>query len=189
MTHDHFSEEAQERAALYALGLLEGDERRAFEDHLGSGCELCLAELRSFEHVVAQLPYAMAPSKPSPTLRDRLMTRIRPAAKPPHIVRADEGVWARTGLPGVTFKQLYVDTAQETITMLVRLAGGARYPAHHHAGPEHCLVIEGDVQIGDQSFGVGDYMCAAEDTDHGILSSRNGCVLLIIASQHDKLIT
>ena len=67
MSHTTVDEEAAGRAALYALGALEGDEAREFEEHLAAGCAACEAELRGFETVAADpKPPATASNSRSP---------------------------------------------------------------------------------------------------------------------------
>ena len=41
-------------------------------------------------------------------------------------------------------RRLYVDEAAVMVTMLVRMAPGARYPSHRHAAAEECFVLSGD---------------------------------------------
>jgi len=65
---------------------------------------------------------------------------------------------------------------------------GSHYPPHHHAGPEQCYVLEGELRIGDLVLRAGDYSCAAADTLHAAPASPAGCLLLIIASQHDAVV-
>lgn len=76
MSHTTTDEEAAGRAALYALGALEGDEAREFEGHLAAGCEACAAELRMFEGVVADLGLAAPEAEPPAGVRSRLLTLV-----------------------------------------------------------------------------------------------------------------
>jgi anti-sigma factor ChrR (cupin superfamily) len=85
-------------------------------------------------------------------------------------------------------KQLYVDPARDTVTMLVRMEPGSSYPPHRHGGPEECLVVEGDLRVGDVVLQAGDYQCAAGDSTHDVSTTVNGCILLIVSSQYDELL-
>ena len=76
MSHTTTDEEAAGRAALYALGALEGDEARAFEEHVSSGCEACARELRDFEGVVADLGLAAPEAEPPAGVRARLLALV-----------------------------------------------------------------------------------------------------------------
>jgi len=76
MSHTTTDEEAAGRAALYALGALEGDEAREFEGHLAEGCQTCAAELRLFEGVVADLGLAAPEAEPPAGVRSRLLALV-----------------------------------------------------------------------------------------------------------------
>ena len=76
MSHTTTDEEAAGRAALYALGALEGEEARDFEEHLAAGCQPCAAELRLFEGVVADLGLAAPEAEPPAGVRSRLLALV-----------------------------------------------------------------------------------------------------------------
>lgn len=61
--------------AAYALGALEGEERRAFEAHL-AGCATCTAEVAALRATVAQLPLALDEEAPTPALRARILAAV-----------------------------------------------------------------------------------------------------------------
>ena len=191
MRHERLTDEIREQAILHALGILEPKQARAFQEHLQEGCAVCESELRAFEETASQLPMALRETRPRPAVREKLLARIKPKPDLPaflHVVRSAEGAWEPTGVEGVSLKQLYVDPAREEITMLVRMAPGASYPAHRHAGIEHCLVLEGDLRAGDLVLRAGDYQCNAAESLHQVTSTEQGCLLLVIASQHNELL-
>jgi anti-sigma-K factor RskA len=69
------------QAGAYVLGVLEDEERRAFEAHV-SACEDCASEVRAFERVSAALGLGVAQRTPPPELRDRVLAAVggaRPA--------------------------------------------------------------------------------------------------------------
>ncbi len=68
----------------YALNSLDADEAKMVNHHL-PGCEICKAELASYESVVDVLPLAAPEISPSPLLRDRLMSEIREELVPDKI--------------------------------------------------------------------------------------------------------
>jgi len=84
--HDH--EIWRERAAVYALDALTGDERREFETHLQS-CVECAAELQTLRPAVGALSQSVPQLDPRPELRDRVMsaalgeTRATAVTSPP----------------------------------------------------------------------------------------------------------
>lgn len=195
MTHD-LTEEITERAALYALGTLPAEDSQAFESHLAQECEVCAAELRSFEEVCAQLALAVPEAEPSPHVRDSLMSKlgqtkqlrpVEPALRqvPPAellTVYAGEGEWQELS-DGVFVKELYADEKKGTVTSLFKMLPGAHAQAHRHLGTEECLVLDGDFHINDLILGPGDYHRAEGGSTHQNLYSEKGNLLLIIAPQ------
>lgn len=75
MSHTTVDEAAAGRAALYALGALEGDEAREFEEHLAAGCAACAAELREYEAVAGDLGRATPEAEPPAGVRARACSR------------------------------------------------------------------------------------------------------------------
>jgi anti-sigma factor ChrR (cupin superfamily) len=196
-------------AAAYALGALDEPEARQFEAHLNAGCAECVAEVRAFEATVHQLAFNSPPAQPRPQVRVRLMARLAPnhtssEMKPnPQIwkawnrtpdlskwvVRSTEGQWQETGISGVTAKNLFVDSEHQCVTMLVRMTPGSHYPRHRHADTEQCYVIQGDLHVGDQSYQSGDYIRAGAGSMDEDIYTATGCLLFIVSSQHDELLT
>jgi anti-sigma-K factor RskA len=65
---------------LYALGTLEGDEKRAIESHL-AGCSDCTRKLAEAQGRIALLALAAPPAAPSAAVKQRLMSQIRADAE------------------------------------------------------------------------------------------------------------
>ena len=101
---------------------------------------------------------------------------------------AAEGPWEATAVPGIEARKLFVDEPNDRVTMLVRMAPGAAYPSHRHAGPEECYVLQGDLRTGDVVQHAGEYQRAAMGSVHPSQSTEGGCVLLIVSSLHDTLL-
>ena len=197
-------------AALYALGALDGEEARAFEAHLGEGCEACGSELRGFESVVGSLGLAAHDAEPPIASRARLLERLAAGdsseskdsghddAKPSEarslcgegflVVRAGEGQWLPTGDAGVSFKLLYTDRERGTFTTLVRMDAGASIPAHRHLGVEQCLVIEGDLRAGDVSMSAGDFNCSLPGSVHEEIATTGGALFLIVGPERYEVV-
>ncbi len=182
--------ECFELAPLYAAGALEPERASALEEHLRSGCPACLAEVRALKDTAAELAYALPPRQPRAGLRTRLMDRIAP---PPQaslrvLVRANRIEWRPAGVPGVMMKRLFVDKATGSVTSLLKVEPGAVYPAHRHAGLEQTYVLDGDVIFNDHELDTGDYEAALAATDHSSVTTREGCLLLLINNQHDEVL-
>jgi anti-sigma-K factor RskA len=66
--------------APWLLGALEGDEREAFERHLGA-CGRCREEVSALRPAVEALPLAAPPIRPPTELRDRIMRVVESEAE------------------------------------------------------------------------------------------------------------
>lgn len=101
--------------------------------------------------------------------------------------RADAG-WVDAGAkpwlgngPGVQVLPLRGD--RDVVSMLVRFEPGAAVPDHHHALDEDCLVLEGDMFLGDILLREGDFQLApaggshfGECSEHGVLFYFHGAL-------------
>jgi predicted ChrR family anti-sigma factor len=211
MNHDHSLGDPAELAALYGAGALRHDERVAFEAHLAAGCPACTAQLTQIRHVVAALASAIAPVTPHPATRERLLQRVAAQQQPSATVsplrgavlqeseraaagtalvlkRASEASWETIAIPGIHLRTLHVDPESNRFTALVRMAPGTAYPRHIHGGPEECLVLEGDLCVGDTVLHPGDYQRAPAGSTHGVQSTTQGCLLLITSSLTDEFV-
>ena len=72
----HNKEEYQDQLTLFSLGLLKGYELRMLEEHLGTGCEICLQVLRDNELVLSSLPYSLDDSPLSPQIESQIFQKI-----------------------------------------------------------------------------------------------------------------
>lgn len=203
MSHTAVDEEAAGRAALYALGALEGAEAREFEEHLAAGCAACAAELREFETVAGDLGLAAPEAEPPAGVRARLLAlasgerggggsaganvsgrEARDEAPGFLVVRAGEGRWRPTDDAGVSFKLLFADRERGTVTTLVRMEPGSRIRSHRHLGVEQCLVLEGDVRSGRVGMRAGDFNCSLPGSVHEELATDHGALLLLVSPEH-----
>ena len=134
---------------------------------------------------ILALAEAIRPVELSATERDRMRARIlqRAAAPPPEgtiTMRAEDGAW-RDYSPGVTIKVLREEPGARRSTFLIRMAPGSHVPVHPHAEEEHCLVLEGEVFLGDHVIREGDWHVALPGSTHFDFRSKSGCLLLIRA--------
>lgn len=167
-----------ETAALFAAGALPADDAVAFEARLQTGTpELTAAA--GFAAVVDALAGVVAPVEPPAGAREKLL-----AALPPAGIRfrlAGDGAFTPTRYPGVSVKVLHVDRDRRQFTVLMRMAPGAAYPAHAHDGPEECVVIEGEIQVGGVRMRAGDYQRAEPGSEHVEQRSETGALLFLTA--------
>ncbi len=90
----------------------------------------------------------------------------------PHFVAAPSWQPLRDG---VDIAPLYGQGA--AVTMLARFAPGARVPAHPHGIDEQCLMVEGDLFLGDVLLPEGGFQFAPAGSGHGDLTADMPCLL------------
>lgn len=126
----------------------------------------------------AQSPILPPPDRAS-ALRQRVLS-VTGAAHPGSIdhltIRGVEGIWLPL-LPGISMKLLREDVS--TRSYLLRMAPGATLPAHGHSHEEECMVLEGDVRLGDVHVHAGDYHLARSGLPHGDVHTDGGCLLFL----------
>jgi anti-sigma factor ChrR (cupin superfamily) len=197
-------EQLRELLPLLALDLLSPDERADLRAHLDTGCADCAGELRAHRATAADLAYVAPSVHPPSGLRERVLRACTQTSPGPArvwrewtahpetrdglaIVRADEGAWEPV-LPGITVKRLSVDLERRLATMLIRMQPGSEYPRHRHAGAEECLVLDGELHIGDDIvMRAGDFQRAESGSRHLSQWTDAGCVLLVTSSLDDDL--
>jgi anti-sigma factor ChrR (cupin superfamily) len=82
---------------------------------------------------------------------------------------------------------LAADSEQHRISMLVRLAPGAAYPPHVHAGVEELHLLDGELWIDARKLYPGDYNRAERGTGDERVWSETGCTCVLITSTLDAL--
>jgi anti-sigma factor ChrR (cupin superfamily) len=179
MIHACMNDELSAQASLYALGLLELSERDSYERHLGD-CVVCRREAGAFASTADELLFSVPLSSPDPALREKTLAGI---AAPSVLIRRDQGVWQETPFEGVERKHLFIDKLKGTVTSLVRMKPGAKFPAHRHAGTEHCFVLEGDLVFSDYTLHAGDYEVNSPASGHSWVTTKAGCLLFIANDQ------
>lgn len=202
MRHSALDDTLRNQAALFALDALPPDEARAMEAHLAH-CDACRIEVEALRATVAAIGSVIPGVRPDPSLRGRVLDRARgarPSAQPwkdwpsdlsgasEFLARASDAAWEPTGFAGIETRRLFVDPATDRVTLLIRMAPGSTYPCHRHAGPEECLVLEGDLLAGSTPMKAGDYRRAEAGSIDGVQSTRDGCVLLIVSSLRDQIL-
>ncbi len=129
------------------------------------------------------LAAALKPRELGQTQRDSMRTRIlarvsAPAPEGTRTIRAEEGEWIPF-LPLVEMKLLRQDLENRNQTVLYRLHPGAEFPSHAHTQEEECLVIEGEMLVGDHAVRAGDVHIAAPGHSHPPIRSPLGALILV----------
>lgn len=79
--------------------------------------------------------------------------------------------------PGAAKKELRTDGRLSSV--LLRLEPGALLPGHDHALPEECLVLRGELFLGDLLLRAGDYQAAEAGSRHGAMTSDTGALVFL----------
>jgi anti-sigma factor ChrR (cupin superfamily) len=182
--------ERAELACAYALQALPAGEAAAAEAHIAA-CPDCRRELESLRAVVDRLvSWPSDVLRPTTSLAERLARRIadetgEPAMLPP-ARRWSEPDWEEVA-PGIQCRLLATDTERRRVSMLVRLAPGASYPAHTHAGDEELHLLDGELWIDERKLLPGDYNYGAPGAHDERVWSETGCTCLLVTSTEDAL--
>ena len=167
-----------EDAAEYVLGTGSMRDRRRFEDQLRSDAAL-RAKVAFWQDGFSGLAESVAAVEPSADLLEGVHAAIDGKPQPGSTtVRADAGQWVQL-LPGVHKKQLLVDKADGMESFLLRMDPGASIAAHSHTRPEECLVLEGEVIVGEARFRAGDYHAVPPNIGHLPITSETGALLFL----------
>jgi DNA-directed RNA polymerase specialized sigma24 family protein len=127
---------------------------------------------------------------PSASLWERLARRIATATGQEPLVPAPEPSaepeWEDVA-PGIACKLLATDTENDRVSMLVRLAPGAAYPPHTHAGIEEPYLLHGELVIDDKKLYPGDYNRGEPGAGDQLVWSETGCTCVLLTSTRDIL--
>ena len=182
--------EHSELTSTYALQALPADELAVAEAHIAS-CPECRRELESLRPVIDRfVSWPTDVLRPTRSLQARLALRIaeetgaEPVPPPPP--QWSEPEWDQVA-PGIECKLLAADTERHLISMLVRLAPGASYPPHTHAGVEELHLLDGELWIDERKLFPGDYNYGAPGASDERVWSETGCTCVLVTSTRDVL--
>ena len=127
---------------------------------------------------------------PRPQVRERLMANL---AEPPvpagFSFRYDRDAdWLAHPVPGIRMKVLGLSREHGYATLLLDVAPGTRFPAHHHAGgDEDCYVVSGSLFTCGRRLSAGDFVHADAETDHGELWTDEGCRVILVVPPEEYM--
>ena len=165
-------------AGEYVLGILSAEQRHRFEERLEHDPVL-RDQVARWEGLLCRLERGDQAAPPA-DLWSRVERALdqQASASPFHTVRLDDGEWMLIR-PGLERKLLYRDPTTGTGSYLFRMKPGASIEGHHHARAEECLILEGDLTIGNLRLNAGDYHVAEGGTIHPVLRSYGGAVMFV----------
>ena len=148
-------------------------------------------EAVEFDEIVSlALAELVTTTAPRPIVRDRILaavadTPVAPAGFSFRLAR--EGDWLPHPVPGIRMKVLAMNRTRGYATLLLDVAPGTRFPAHHHDGAEECYVLSGSVFTLGRRLGPGDFIHADEGTDHSELWTDEGAQVLLVVPPEDYM--
>jgi quercetin dioxygenase-like cupin family protein len=176
---------------LYALKALPASEIPVVETYLSS-CADCRQEIETLRPIVDSFVFWPTDVlRPSVSLWERLARRIgeETGKSPlfPPLALQTKPEWEEVA-PGISCLLLAADPEKDRVSMLVRLAPGADYPPHRHAGIEELYLLHGELLIDDKKLYPGDYNRAeAGSIDHRVWS-ETGCTCVLLTSAADVIL-
>jgi anti-sigma factor ChrR (cupin superfamily) len=179
-----------EVTCAYAAQALAPSEIPAAEAHIAS-CADCRRELEALRPLVDSfVSWPTDVLRPRASLQARLALRIADETGeqpvPPPAPQWSEPEWEQVA-PGIECKLLATDTERHRVSMLVRLAPGASYPPHTHAGVEELHLLDGELWIDERKLVAGDYNYGAPGAGDDRVWSETGCTCVLVTSTKDIL--
>jgi len=179
-----------EVTCAYAAQALAASEVAAAEAHIAE-CPDCRQELLSLRPLLDRfVAWPGDVLRPTAPLAERLARRIAAETGEPPVLppaqRWSEPDWEAVA-PGIECKLLATDTERQRVSMLVRLAPGASYPPHSHAGEEELHLLDGELWIDARKLVPGDYNYGAPGASDERVWSETGCTCLLVTSLKDPL--
>jgi quercetin dioxygenase-like cupin family protein len=180
-----------DRVFLYAAQVLPADELREAETQIAA-CAECRQEREALRPIIDAFAWWPADLlRPSAELWERLAQRIggeaAGVAMLPAPAPSPEPGWADVA-PGISCKLLSTDTQTNHVNMLVRLAPGAAYPPHRHAGIEELYLLDGELIVDDKTLHPGDYLRSNVGTVDRLVWSGTGCTCVLMTSSRDVIL-
>jgi len=86
--------------------------------------------------------------------------------------------WEKTRHPGVETKALVSDPESGLLTVLTKMAPGARLPDHEHVMIEQTYVLEGALHCDEGACKAGDFVWRPAGSRHEARAGPEGCLAL-----------
>jgi anti-sigma factor ChrR (cupin superfamily) len=182
--------EHSEATCAYAAQALSPGEIAAAEAHIAA-CPECQRELESLRPLLDRfVSWPTDVLRPTRPLQERLALRIAADTGTGPVLplarQWSEPDWEQVA-PGIECKLLANDREYNRVSMLVRLAPGASYPPHTHAGVEELHLLDGELWINGRKLVPGDYNYGAPGALDESVWSETGCTCVLVTSTEDAL--
>ena len=173
----------------YSMGLLDSDEIKTLLARLQSADDETKKMLRDWIDIIGRLAGDVDEQAAPPEVKSALMARIGQVeqlgeetvedALGQLTILQNEGQW-ETLMPGIHAKRLHHDARSGSQTLLLRMMPGSRIPRHRHLGDEQAYMIEGSGLLAGVAYHAGDYMFSPAGSIHEPVTTREGCLMLIL---------
>jgi anti-sigma factor ChrR (cupin superfamily) len=110
-------------------------------------------------------------------IKRQLLRRVAADSTDRHFTLDQGGPPWRPFGKGVAIKML--NQAGGVASYLLRLEAGASVAPHRHPVDEECVVLQGEVRIGDLRIGAGGFHLGRQGVLHDRLSSPDGAVIFL----------
>jgi anti-sigma factor ChrR (cupin superfamily) len=148
------------------------------------------ADIVEFDEIVAlALASTTSGAVPRPEVKQQLMQRVAASPDPAGFAfhHASDDRWLPHPVPGIRMQILALNKVRGYATLLLDVAPGTRFPAHHHGGAEECYVVSGSILTCGRRLGPGDFVHADADTDHGKLWTDEGARVILVVPPEEHL--
>jgi quercetin dioxygenase-like cupin family protein len=148
-----------------------------------------ISDIKFDSELMESLARDIAPIEPAAArkaaLRDRILKRAttqnaQTALSHLTVHYSQEG-WLDV-MPLIKMKTLFESNDGKGV--LFRFQPGARLPAHEHGTDEECVVLEGELRIGEVIVHAGDFHLARRSIPHDDLTSPTGALFYIRTGAH-----
>jgi hypothetical protein len=113
------------------------------------------------------------------SMRERINERVRALSPMGATPVGEAEVGWEIFWPNVWVKVLRQDLHNKKQTALFRVLPGGVVPAHAQARDEECLVLEGEVFIGEHRIGRGDLHVVGPERGQRDITTRTGAMLMV----------
>ena len=93
-------------------------------------------------------------------------------------VKVEALPWSKTRHAGVETKTLMADAVTGLMTVLTKMAPGARLPDHEHVRVEQTYVLEGTLHCGEGVCRAGEFVWRPAGSRHEAWAGPEGCLTL-----------
>ena len=165
-------------SAEYVLGTLDPEARKQLEFRLLDDASL-QETVCAWQERLHPLDNSSPLEEPPAGLWNKIEALIEdPTPAFVTTIRTDEGEWLPLA-EGIEKKSLFVDRDLACESFLLRFAPGAALYAHSHSMAEECLLLDGDMAIGDLRLAAGDFHVISAGTEHPVITSTAGALVYV----------